>query len=149
MLEVRTVSVGDVSTVAALVDHLLAELRGIEDGTIVNDALVADVLGYEDRSFGFLAVDQDKPVGVLMMTEGVAIFAEGAYGMITELYVAPEYRSCGVAADLVKRAAAFGKSRGWRRLDVGAPHQPTWSRSLHFYVSVGFKEVGPRLRLDL
>ncbi|RAR57135.1 ribosomal protein S18 acetylase RimI-like enzyme [Paraburkholderia unamae] len=149
MLEIREISAGDVSVVARLVDHLLAELRGEEGGMIVSDAMVANVLGYEDRSFGFLAVEQDKPVGVLMMTEGVAIFADGAYGQITELYVAPEYRSRAVAAALVERAAEFGKSRGWRRLDVGAPLQPMWSRTLHFYVSVGFKEVGPRLRLDL
>jgi GNAT superfamily N-acetyltransferase len=149
MLELRAVSVADASIVAELVDLLFAELRNEEDGTIVSDAMVENVLRHEGRSFGFLAIDRNRPVGVLMMTEGVAIFAGGAYGQITELYVVPEYRSHGVAANLVMYAVNFGRSRGWRRLDVGAPHQPEWARSLHFYISVGFTQVGPRLRLDL
>jgi hypothetical protein len=54
-----------------------------------------------------------------------------------------------LAAALVREAARFGKERGWKRLDVGAPGQPRWSRTLAFYLSAGFVEVGPRLRLDL
>jgi hypothetical protein len=54
-----------------------------------------------------------------------------------------------MAAALVHEATKFGKERGWKRLDVGAPGQPSWARTLAFYLSAGFVEVGPRLRLDL
>jgi GNAT superfamily N-acetyltransferase len=110
---------------------------------------VETVLRDSERSFGFVATSEGSAVGLLMLAEGVAIFAGAAFGQITELYVQPEHRSRGIASLLVQRAAVFGRERGWKRMDVGAPHQPRWSRSLSFYKSEGSVELGPRLRLDL
>ncbi|WP_408340155.1 GNAT family N-acetyltransferase [Paraburkholderia sp. RL17-337-BIB-A] len=112
-------------------------------------SIAETVLNQTSRSFGYVALEGDSPVGVLLMTEGMAIYAGGAFGQITELYVRPEYRSRGLAAALIREATKLGMKRGWKRLDVGAPGQPRWARTLAFYLSVGFVEVGPRLRLDL
>ncbi|OAJ59365.1 hypothetical protein A6V36_27330 [Paraburkholderia ginsengiterrae] len=146
---VRRVTTDDAPIVANLVKALFNELR---DGAMVpqyRSESISDVLAETERSFGLLALDGSRAIGVLMLTEAVAIFAGGIFGQITELYVMPDFRSQGVAAMLVKSAAELGRARGWKRMDVGAPHQPRWSRSLNFYRSEGFVEVGPRLRLDL
>lgn len=149
MIELRAVTHADAAPVANLVGQLFSELsngkRTGEDRT----AAVAEILTRTDRCFGFLAFDDGVPIGVAMATEGVAIFAGGAYGQITELYVAPAFRSRGVASLLVRRIAELGRERGWSRIDVGAPPQPAWQRSVQFYLREGFVEVGPRLKLNL
>ncbi|MFP3550797.1 GNAT family N-acetyltransferase [Paraburkholderia sp. SIMBA_049] len=147
--EVRRVTRADAVAVTNLVGALFAELRDGEAAPEYRLESVEAVLRDSERSFGFVAVDDQQAVGVLLLTEGVAIFAGGVFGQIAELYVEPNHRSRGIASLLVQEAKEFGRGRGWKRMDVGAPHQPRWSRSLHFYESEGFIEVGPRLRLDL
>lgn len=148
-LQVRRITVEDSQVVSNMAGALYAELR--DENAVPGYRLdsVETVLRDNERSFGLVATSDERAVGLLMLTEGVAIFAGGAFGQITELYVKPEHRSRGIASLLVQRAAEFGRERGWKRMDVGAPHQPRWSRSLDFYRSEGFVEVGPRLRLDL
>ena len=66
-----------------------------------------------DRFAAFLAVAPDgEPVGVATLTEAVAAYAQGRYGIISELYVAPDYRSRGVGKILLDAVAAFGRRRG-------------------------------------
>jgi GNAT superfamily N-acetyltransferase len=84
-----------------------------------------------------------------MISESASIYAGGAFGVITELYVTPEKRSAGVAKLLIDAIAGLGRERSWGRVEVGAPHQPAWERSLKFYLRNGFAEVGPRLQLLL
>ncbi|WP_175051246.1 GNAT family N-acetyltransferase [Paraburkholderia sediminicola] len=149
MMHIRPVASTDAHSVAHLVDGLLTELHNGELEFADRVSIAEAVLNQTNRSFGYMALEGESPMGILLMTEGVAIYAGGAFGQITELYVRPEYRSGGVAAALIREATKFGKERGWKRLDVGAPDQPRWARTLAFYLSAGFVEVGPRLRLDL
>lgn len=146
---IRRVTADDVNEVTRLLGALYAELHEREAFPDYRLSSVEDVLRDSERTFGFVAHAGDQLMGVLMLTEGVAVYAGGVFGQITELYVEPEYRSQGIASLLVRRATQFGRERGWKRLDVGAPHQPRWNRSLRFYESEGFFEVGPRLKLDL
>ncbi|KXU96455.1 hypothetical protein CR51_22945 [Caballeronia megalochromosomata] len=148
-VNVRRVSSDDVVVVTELVDALFKELHDGEPVPRYRLESVEAVLTDRRRCFGFLAFAEGKAIGVLLMTEGTAIYAGGAFGVLTELYVSPTSRSKGVASFLVRKAVEFARQRGWKRMDVGAPHQPKWSRSLKFYLSEGFVEVGPRLRFDL
>ncbi|WP_202882966.1 GNAT family N-acetyltransferase [Microvirga tunisiensis] len=134
---------------ARLVGALLAELRGTPAKPEEHAAIAPGLLALEDRIFGFLASDGTEPVGVMMVSESHAIYAGGAFGVITELYVSPSHRSSGVAQRLINAGATLGRERGWRQLEVGAPRQPAWARSLQFYLRNGFSEVGPRLKLTL
>ncbi|MEK6348195.1 MAG: GNAT family N-acetyltransferase [Burkholderia sp.] len=149
MIELRPVTNADVAPVADLAGRLYAELSNGTSAGKDRTAAVAEILARTDRCFGFLATADGVPIGLAMATEGVAIFAGGAYGQITELYVAPAFRSRGVASLLVRRVAGLGRERGWRRIDVGAPPQPAWRRSVQFYLREGFVEVGPRLKLNV
>lgn len=108
-------------------------------------AIAQEVLPLKSVS-GFLAMSEATPVGLVLLNECAAIYAGGKFGEISELYVLPEYRSQGVAAQLLRAAETYAKEQGWKRLEVGAPAQPDWERTLAFYLREGFEEVGPRLR---
>ena len=125
------------------------ELSGAASKFEARLATAKHLLTLQDRIFGFLALQQQQPIGAMMMSESASIYAGGMFGVITELYVAPEQRSTGVARMLIDAGAAVGRQRRWNRMEVGAPHQPAWQRSLKFYLRSGFLEVGPRLQLML
>ena len=108
-------------------------------------AIAQEVLPLDSVS-GFLAKYDNAPVGVVLINECAAIYAGGKFGEISELYVRPEYRSKGIAACLLEVAGKHAEERGWKRLEVGAPAQPAWERTVKFYLREGFEEVGPRLR---
>lgn len=151
MLTTREVSVDDATTVTHMVDALLAELGAGHVQAGLDIQLVADLLAMKGRISGFLAFTEERPVGIIMLSESAALFARGAYGIITELYVVPDQRSSGVAMRLIEAAAGLGMVRGWGQLEVGAPRQPMWSRSPKsaLYFKAGFVEIGPRLKLPL
>ena len=140
---------GDAAVVAALLHNLLNELAG-GNGPSFDELLVtAERLMGEGLVFGVIAAMGERPVGVLTLNECAAIYAGGRFGEITELYVLPECRSSGVAPRLVGEAKEIARERGWSRLEVGAPDQPAWDRTLRFYLREGFEEVGPRLKISL
>ncbi|MEH7828133.1 GNAT family N-acetyltransferase [Gemmobacter denitrificans] len=134
----------DAETVARLVAALLTELSGTDH--LPAPDLARDVLS-EPGIHAMLALQEGQAVGVMLLNECAAIYAGGRFGEITELYVLPALRSQGIAACLLAQAKAIARARGWHRLEVGAPAQPDWGRTLAFYQAQGFQEIGPRLRL--
>ena len=138
----------DTAAMAAdLVHRLLDELSGGRAPDLAELEATAGSLVGRGAVSGAIALDDDTPVGVVMLTECAAIYAGGRFGEITELYVAPTHRSRGLGPRLIEEAVRLARSRGWRRLEVGAPDQAAWRRTLNFYVREGFVEVGPRLKL--
>jgi GNAT superfamily N-acetyltransferase len=146
---IRRADKSDAPVVVRLVDALLVELSGSPSRYEERLATAQRLLAERETIFGFLAIEEQHPVGVIMISESASIYAGGAFGVITELYVIPEKRSAGAAKLLVNATGALGRERSWSRVEVGAPHQPTWERSLKFYLRNGFVEVGPRLQLLL
>lgn len=143
---VRKAEKDDAATVAKFVHALLNELS---DGEGPSLELVMkrahEVLAKESVS-AFIAFIGDEPVGALTVNECAAIYAGGTFGEISELYVLPEMRSKGVAPNLLRHAQLHAAEQEWTRIEVGAPEQPEWQRTLSFYLNNGFVEVGPRLR---
>ena len=108
------------------------------------------LLGEDSGVWVFLAEDEcGDAAGILTLNECASIYAGGRFGEISELYVTPQARSKGLGPELLEEAMKFGRTRGWGRLEVGAPDVPRWSRTVSFYLSNGFVEVGPRLKLLL
>lgn len=146
---IRRADTSDAPVVVRLVDALLVELSGSPSRYEERLATAHRLLSEREHIFGFLAIEEQHPVGVIMISESASIYAGGPFGVITELYVIPERRSAGAAKLLVEATVALGRERSWSRVEVGAPRQPTWERSLRFYLRNGFVEVGPRLQLQL
>lgn len=83
-------------------------------------------------------------LGFIAMYESYALYAEGAFGAIPELYVKPEFRSCGIGKRLLEEAKAYAKNRGWKRLEVTTPPLPEFEKTLKFYEQEGFSITGGR-----
>jgi GNAT superfamily N-acetyltransferase len=151
-MKTRLAEVDDAPTVAALVLELVAEVNAPGTLTVSSQRLtaVAHALLGGSAVWALLAEpDAGKAVGVLTLNECAAIRAGGRFGEISEMYVRPSYRGQGIGGKLVRAAVEFARSRGWTRLEVGAPPVPAWARSTAFYRRNGFEESGPRLKLAL
>ncbi len=150
---IRPAVIDDSPMVAGLVLELLSEIEPAYAETLtlhgltgVAESLLAGGQGY----WAFLAVDDEGGiVGVLTLNECAAIYANGLFGEIAELYVTPQWRSAKTGALLIDTAVAFGRDRGWSALEVGAPDLPQGQRAVNFYFGYGFKMSGPRLDFDL
>ena len=150
-ISTRPVNVHDADVISKLVGALFNELQDVVPTEARNLKLeqVKRVLALAPRTCGFLLLESETPIGVIMLSEGCSLYADGVYGLITELYIVPAKRSGGHAKRLNEQAEKLGKERGWSMLEVGAPAQPRWQRSLQFYLKDGFQEIGPRLRKRL
>jgi GNAT superfamily N-acetyltransferase len=97
-----------------------------------------------------VAFDGDGTVAaVATLVESFALYANGRYGILLEMYVAPAHRSSGLGAQLLRHAAAYGRTRGWSRIEVTAPEGRQWGRTVEFYKSNGFRFAGPKLKITL
>ena len=132
--------------VTKLIHELLDELAQGDGPSFESLKSTVDEVLSSSSIDGALAFMKEDPVGVIMLNECMAIYAGGQFGEITELYVSPRCRSQGIAPMLIDAACEIGRRKGWKRLEVGAPDQPAWNRTLNFYLREGFEEVGPRLR---
>ena len=103
-----------------------------------------------ERFTAFIAFDDERhPVAVVTLAESVAVYAGGSYGIIPEMYVRAAYRQARVGEQLLDAVKAYGRERGWRRVDVTAPPEAKWQRAVAFYERNGFIFTGPKLRCDL
>ena len=143
---------GEREDVLALVERLLEELeeRPEEFAGLDRSRTLRDLEAAGESFTAFLARTGDgKAVGVVTVVETLAIYAGGRYGVIDEMYVAPEFRSAGVGGRLIEAVKELGRSRGWARLDVTAPPEKKWERTVGFYQRQGFVFTGPKLRCRL
>jgi GNAT superfamily N-acetyltransferase len=85
-----------------------------------------------------------EPLGFLALCEGFALYAEGCFGIITELYVRPPHRGRGLGSALLAAAREHGRHQGWSRLEVTTPPLPAFDRTLAFYEQEGFALSGGR-----
>ena len=148
MVEIVAAGAADRPAVVRLVARLLAELEDspAEFAGLDEAGALASLEADGGAVHAFLAREDGEPVGVLTLTETFAIYAGGRYGVIDELYVAPEHRWRGIGRRLLDAAVVFARARGWRRIDVTAPPGPKWERTVRFYESQGFVFTGPKLR---
>jgi len=140
----------DAHEIAVMVGELLNEIMGAirlpsfhfdlrETADRLRDFLI------RDKYFIFIALDEcGKAAGFLSLYESYALYAEGTFGTLPELYVRPPYRSKQLGSRLVSQAKSLGASRGWKRLEVTTPPLPQFDRTLAFYEREGFAITGGR-----
>lgn len=147
---IRRATASDVPEIAAMVGELLSEIMTSIGIQVFNFDLaetterLTDFISRE-KYFVFVTCGvNDEPAGFIALYESYALYAEGAFGTIPELYVRPKYRSHELGQHLVSQAKDFGASRGWSRLEVTTPPLPQFDRTLAFYEREGFSITGGR-----
>lgn len=106
--------------------------------------------GATAKHWSFVACDDAaKPLAFVMLAESFAVFAGGRYGIINELWVRPDARSAGAGARVIEFVREFARRQGWVRVDVSAPQDPKWDRSVAFYRRQGFEPTGRKLKLRI
>ncbi len=149
-ITIETATSGDSHEIAVMVGELLNEIMstiGVQTFNFDLEETSDRVRDFIDREkyFVFVARDEGKKlVGFLALYESHALYAEGSFGTIPELYVRPEYRSNNVGNRLVSQAKSFAVLRGWKRLEVTTPPLPQFDKTLAFYEREGFSIAGGR-----
>ncbi len=151
MITVEEFGYEHADTALMLVGKLLEELR--EDGPSVEldkKKILTDWQQFQDRFNFFVALDENnQALGIVTLAENFAIYADGACGVINELYVPPDRRGQSVGKMLIETAKEYGRFRGWKRIDVTCPLGEKWARTVEFYEREGFVQTGPRLKFQL
>jgi GNAT superfamily N-acetyltransferase len=143
-------TVDDSQEIAVMVGELLAEIMntiGVHAFNFDLDETTDRLKDFFNREKYFVFVardDANTPVGFVALYESYALYAEGAFGTIPELYVRPAYRSNNLGFRLISQAKTFGLSRGWKRLEVTTPPLPQFDKTLEFYEREGFTITGGR-----
>ena len=153
-IKVEKATIKEVKTVVNLIAELLLDFnnRNSSNFLVDQDNLEKTTRKLIKRkNFGaFIAYDsENKPKGLITISEAFAIYNGGDFGVITELYVDRNSRSEGIGKLLVQRAFDFSDAMGWTKLEVGAPNAEVWPRTIEFYERNGFKQKGTKLRIDL
>ncbi|MFH1495403.1 MAG: GNAT family N-acetyltransferase, partial [Pseudomonadota bacterium] len=140
----------DAHEIALMVGELLTEIMttiGIPAFNFSLDETTARLKDFIEREKYFVFVAQSSnagPVGFIALSESHALYAEGTFGTIPEFFVRPAFRSQNVGLRLVEQAKVFGRSRGWKRLEVTTPPLPQFDKTLAFYEREGFAITGGR-----
>lgn len=140
----------DAPAVAVMVGELLAEIMDAIGMQAFNfdlretaERLEAFIRG--ESYFVFVARSNSANLlGFVALCESHALYAEGAFGILPEFYVRPEYRCQQIGHRLAAEAKSFALARGWKRLEVTTPPLPQFERTLAFYEREGFSITGGR-----
>ncbi len=147
---IQRAAAGDAPDVAVMIGELLAEIMrttGVQAFNFNLSETTSRLVDFLNREKYFVFIARGKngtPAGFIALYESYAIYAEGAFGTIPELYVRPQYRSNELGLFLVSQAKVFGSTRGWTRLEVTTPPLPQFDRTLAFYEREGFSISGGR-----
>ncbi len=159
-IEVVEAGPHDADLVSVMVYELLLEANvGGVNGHKISDVEINEtchMLFEENTQFSALlafAHFEDsrtrKPVGVMTITETVALYAKGRFGQIMEFFVDPNFRSQRIGVQMMEAAQNKGREKGWTCLEVNAPDIIGGKRAVGFYTREGFHTMGPTMKLDL
>ena len=149
-MHIRSATPADAVIIAVMVGELLQEIMQAVGEQAFNFDLPATITRLQNfirdgHYHAFVATDAiGTAAGFLTLYQSYALYAEGSFGTIPELYVRPAYRSHGTGKQLLEAARVFGASKGWTRLEVTTPPLPAFERTLAFYEREGFAITGGR-----
>ncbi len=139
-----------------MVDELLAEIMRRSAGSFEFSRADAEagLARLMDQGHYTVLVARDprtgESLGFLALSESHALYNQGAFGIIPELYVRAPFRSRDVGRCLLDQAKVVGASRGWKYIEVTTPPLPEFDKTLAFYEREGFRVTGGRkLKLGL
>jgi GNAT superfamily N-acetyltransferase len=148
-ITIRPATVEDAAVIAGMAIELTEEISarlGVRHFALSRERterLLRQLLGGHQYT-ALIAVDGEERAGFVGLSQGWALYAEGAIGTVQELFVAPRQRERGLGTALLEAAVALAHRRGWQRLEVCTPPLPEFERSLSFYQRHGFEITGGR-----
>ncbi|MFK7811864.1 MAG: GNAT family N-acetyltransferase [Maribacter sp.] len=156
MSEIRVIkaTIHQVQIVSDLVAELLTDFNDENNSNFIVDKAKLEKTARDlikRSNYGaFIAYNsENNPIGLITVAESFAIYNGGDFGVITEFYVDRNSRSNGIGKLLLNYAFDFSVSMNWNKVEVGAPNAKEWPRTIEFYERNGFKQKGPKLRIDL
>lgn len=152
MISIVDVKSEDTGALIKLVKNLLEELGDEASDIQKLDAQhIAEIINKDPvRHIAYFAFNEDKEVvGFVTIEETFSIYAGGYFGVINEMYVKAEFRSHQIGKMLVDKVKELAKEKSWPRIDVTAPTEPKWDRTVKFYESQGFIFTGPKMKFVL
>lgn len=149
-ITIQRATVNDAHALGMMVGELLNEIMDATGADAFNfnldetTARLNDFIEHGKYCVFIAHNEQSGPVGFISLFEGHALYAEGSFGVIPEFFVRPAFRSQSVGLRLVEQAKIFGRSRGWKRLEVTTPPLPQFDKTLVFYQREAFTITGGR-----
>jgi len=150
-IELISNSKEDIHELSLMVGELLTEIMETIDEKAFNHNQVETENRAHDllnRNVYWVFLVKDIPsakiIGFVSLYESFALYSEGAYGTIPELYVRPKWRSQKIGKHLLEKVVSFAKEKNWRRLEVTTPPLPEFEKTLQFYQKNGFEIAGGR-----
>lgn len=134
------------------INVLICQLLGeLDDSTVQTTGYqgATEQFLQSPKSAVFAAKYENRYVGLLTAIESVAIYADGVYGVIQELYVLQEVRSLAVGQQLINAVKRYAEEKNWKRLEVTTPDPAKWARTVAFYEKQDFTSIGLRLKYVL
>lgn len=139
-----------IQLIIELLKDLYLEL-GEEEQSIkfLDEKLIKEILDTKQTDVYLIYNHNNEPIGIITLTETQAIYAGGKYGVIDEMFVVPGYRSKNIGTQLIQNIKNIAIAKGWKRIDVTAPTEERWKRTVAFYEKNGFAFTGPKLKFRL
>lgn len=146
--EIRTATHADVPGLVGGLVALLGEIGGSPAPAEQLEAAARALIDDPGAGLVLVAECEGKIVGVLGASWQSAIRIPGRYGLIQELWVAPDYRYLEIGTHLLGELAALAREHGVERLEVGLPSDryPNLAATESFYETNLFKSIGLRMR---
>jgi GNAT superfamily N-acetyltransferase len=148
-IAIQPADASDAPVVAALVGELLSEIMAATGAADFNfdwpqATARAEAFLRQGLIFALIAWENGEALGLACLYEGHALYTEGRFGVLSELYVRPQQRSRGIGAALLAEARTFGAGKAWTRLETTTPPLPLFEKTLAFYQHEGFAITGGR-----
>ena len=146
-LKIRKAKEEDASIVVEFLWALYKELGEEAHSTnFLTEKLILEMFR-SGRTEIFFALRAEEIIGLMTLTESQAIYAGGKFGVIDEMFVKKEFRKCAVGKKLIEKALETAREKNWKRIDVTAPTEEKWKRTVKFYEQNGFIFTGPKLKI--
>jgi acetoin utilization deacetylase AcuC-like enzyme/GNAT superfamily N-acetyltransferase len=145
---VRAAGQDDVQMVAAAVRELLIELDGVPGELSAMQAAASALIDTPSAGAVLVAEAEGELVGVLAASWQTAIHVAGAYALIQDLWVRPDWRNEAIGKGLLDALFALARSKRLARVEVGLPRESfaRFAATERFYLSNGFAPNGRRMR---
>jgi GNAT superfamily N-acetyltransferase len=148
-IKIRLAVPEDAAPIAAMAVALTEEISkrlGVKTFNLEQQktASLCHALLREEKYIVLIAFSEGEAIGFVGLSEGRALYAEGALATMQEFFVSPPYRVSGVGGMLLTAATELARKRRWNRLEVCTPPLPEFDRSLAFYERHGFDITGGR-----